>query len=227
MSLPAANVKAGNVASAAAAGNGNVYGARVGRVNIAAVRRAIPADASVGAGAAAGGAGVAAEGAGVVAEGAGVTSFAAGVASFFAGADIARKKANVEGGFRSLTDEHKSLYRSDLFYEFIQNLATAIDGSGDEIPLEMLEKQMIRDIERNPISINGLDLPEGKRWTKDTLLTKLQSILGDGWERWKDVMYTPFCLTLSQTIVAQGMIHFSQHRLNTNFVLDPIKICEF
>ena len=210
MSLPAATAaptKARNAAAAAAA-NGNVYGARVGRVNIAAARRAIPAvrfgipppvgdDASVGAGAAAG----------------------AGAASVAARADIATKKANVEGGFRSLTDEHKSLYSSDLFYEFIQNLTTAIDGSGDEIPLEMLEKQMIGDVMRNPMSINGLVLPEGKNWTKDTLLTKLQSILGDGWERWKDVMYKPFCLTLSQTIMAQGMIHFSHHKLNANFVL--------
>jgi hypothetical protein len=212
MSLPAANVKSGIVASAAA-GNRNVYGARVGRVNIAAARRAIPAvrlgtppfedDAVRGAGAAAGGAG-AGTGAG---EGT------------IAGATRAAKKANDEGGFRSSTDEHKSLYSSDLFYEFMQNLMTAIDGSGDEIPLEILEKQMEGDIMRDPMSINGLFPLVGKTWTKDTLVAKLQSILGDGWERWKAVMYKPLCVAISQTIVAQGMEHFTLHKLNNKYVI--------
>jgi hypothetical protein len=205
----------------ATASNGNNYGARVGRVNIAAARRAIPAvrlgsppfgdDAAGGAGAAAGGAGVGA----VEIAGARVRP---GIAK---PEDVggAGARANVKFGFRSSTDEHKSLYSPDRFYEFMQDLMTATDGSGDEIPIEMLEEQMNKDVMRDPMTINGLFPLVGETWTKDTLVAKLQSILGDGWERWKAVMYKPLCVAISQTIVAQGMEHFSINKLHNKYLI--------
>jgi len=128
--------------------------------------------------------------------------------------------ANEEFAFRNWSEGQISLYGTDRFYDYsIHHLLR--DGKGNEKTLEELEHQLEIDIDRTgdtPITVNG-QLPDAGVWTKDTFLAKVQSILGDGWERWKAVMYKPFCVTVSQTIMAYGLAHFQKRLFAGHYAL--------
>jgi len=123
--------------------------------------------------------------------------------------------------FRVWSVGQTTFYGCDNFYKFSTEYLLR-DFRGGERPLSELETQMEKDIGRMPIVLNG-QTPTEVRWKKDEFIEALQRILGDTWKSWNDVMYRPFCVVLSQTIMAKGMLYFQTNLDSFNYLLGEIK----
>ena len=124
-------------------------------------------------------------------------------------------------GFHTWSEGQTTYYGTENLYEFASRELLRGVHNGVERSIADVEAQMSLDIGRTgtmPIVLNGRT-PASGTWTKDSFVSALRSILGDGWERWNAVMYRPFCVVLSQTIMARGMTHFQQSLLHGDFAL--------
>jgi len=121
-------------------------------------------------------------------------------------------------GFRTWSEGQTTYYGTDNVYDFVSRVLLRGSYNGKEKTTEELEHQMGLDIDRTggvPIQINGLTPAP----TIESFVHTLQTILGDGWERWKAVLYRPFLVIMSQTIAAPGTVHFQQALLLESFAL--------
>jgi hypothetical protein len=120
--------------------------------------------------------------------------------------------------FRTWSEGQTTYYGTENAYEFVSRVLLRGNYDGKEKTTEELEHQMGIDIERTggvPIQINGLTPAP----TIESFVHTLQTILGDGWERWKASLYRTFLVIMSQTIAAPGTIHFQQALLLESYAL--------
>jgi hypothetical protein len=122
--------------------------------------------------------------------------------------------------FRVRKDTHTRIYESGDFHNFAKTILLRT-RKGVELTRKECEQTLEKDIGRDgPIAmtVNG-DLPPDRKWTKETLFSKIQQILGDSWEAWKDIMYDTFCISITQTSLLVGLHYFQNTILETGYAL--------
>ena len=122
--------------------------------------------------------------------------------------------------FRVRKDTHTRIYESDDFHNFAKTILLRT-RKGVELTHEECEQTLETDIGRDgPIAmtVNG-DLPPDRKWTKETLFSKIQQILGESWEAWKDIMYDTFCISITKTSLLVGLHYFQNTILETGYAL--------